>query len=132
MEFRETVIKEALADLLTSIAEADTVTKLVEVETAIEIFAAVTGGRDLDMSASRDKRRRATPVDTFAVLAELTFHERARLVRYCWLLAECDGEIHPAEETQIYTLADAIGVPRHDVARMQPDLSTTLRNTAAG
>ncbi len=49
----------------------------------------------------------------------LSIEDRISLVGHLWDLAHCDQELHPAEETLIYQLADKFQVPRKRVIEQQ-------------
>lgn len=104
--------------LLASLARADQVVRRVEVETAQAIRIALCGTRP----TPRREIERISDAD-YDVLAALPVADRLRLIRLCWLLVQCDGELHAREEVAIYALADRIGLHRRDVAQLQPGLS---------
>lgn len=104
--------------LLATLARADRVVRRIEVVTAQAIRIALCGTHP----TSRREIERLSDAD-YDILEALSLAERRRLIRLCWLLVQCDGELHPREEVAIYALADRIGLSRRDVAQLQPDLS---------
>lgn len=46
------------------------------------------------------------------VLEEMDMPARVELLRSCWYLAKCDGELHPSEEALIMRMAESLGVTK--------------------
>lgn len=110
--------------LLNRLARADGVLKQVELETIrtiLEELAKAQGFKD----AGEGKSRSYLSTETLGAITELSarpLRDREKLIQLLWVVAMCDGELHPREEEMIYRFADALNVSRAAVARQQPDL----------
>lgn len=116
-------LKAELAEALEGIARADGIVRRIEVETCEAIFSEI-----LNASALCDGRPLASSGagGALSLLARLPLALKCKLVKLCWLLAESDGQLHPAEEEAIYALADRIALDRRIVAMTQPELHLPL------
>lgn len=113
-------LKEAHETLLTRLAHIDGVLRPIETET---ISAILNRLGKLPSDAGRTARASLSS-ETVGAIAELScrpMRERERMVQLLWVVAMCDGELHPREEAMVLRVADALGVPRATVAKQQPD-----------
>lgn len=114
-------LKDAHETLLTRMAHADGILRPIEIETISAILNRLGGLTE----APTDSARASLSSETVGAIAELSrrpMRERERMVQLLWVVAMCDGELHPREEAMVLRVADALGVPRATVAKQQPDL----------
>ncbi len=120
-------MKAELAEALEGVVRADGVVRQIEVETCEAIYRHLLSvcecgnGPQVDEGGGAPDR-----------LARLPLPLKRKLVQLCWLLAESDGELHPAEEVAIYDLADRIRLDRKIVAQTQPELRLPRPGGALG
>jgi len=117
---------EAHETLLTRLAHADGVLRPVEAHTIGAILKRLSEvhpstHRKMTKTSARDSLSSET-VGAIAELSARPLCERERIVQLLWVVALCDGELHPREEALVYQFADALGVSRATVARQQPDI----------
>lgn len=113
-------LKSAYETLLDKVARADGIVRNVEVQTISEILTQLSDQLDGDAEAT-DSVLAREQVGAIMTLAHRPLSEREKLIQLLWIVAICDGELHPSEEALILKTADAIRVPRATVARQQPD-----------
>ena len=116
---------EAQKVLLATVARADGKIRDAEVKTAIAMARELPDlPRETPKSVLAQIRylERADINAALAKLVNLPVSQRERIIKLLWVMALCDGELHPKEEQVIYDLADKLGLDRATVAKGQPDL----------
>lgn len=116
---------EAQKVLLASVAKADGRIRDAEVRTAIAMAKEAPGlPRETPKTVLAQMRylERADIDAALQKLKTLPLKQREQTVKLLWVMALCDGELHPKEEVLIYNLADKLGVDRATVAKGQPNL----------
>ena len=111
--------------LLTRLAQADGVLRPIEVDTIGAILRRLSKVQpSAKQKISKSSARRSLSSETVGALAEMSarpLRERERIIQLLWVVALCDGELHPREEALVYQFSDALSVPRATVAQQQPD-----------
>lgn len=105
------------ARFLALMAKADE--KVMDIETAnaealLELFELDENNSMLAEYQSAIKNL-TTDLNSFKSLHTMAQIERLGLIRSCWLIATCDGELHPNEEHLFYKLVDECALPRRIV-----------------
>jgi uncharacterized tellurite resistance protein B-like protein len=116
---------EAQKVLLATVAKADGKIRDAEVKTAIAMSRELPGlPRETPKTVLAQMRYlvRSDIDAAIAKLVDLPKARRERIIKLLWVMALCDGELHPEEEAVIYDLADRLGIDRATVAKGQPDL----------
>lgn len=90
--------------------------KVMDIETAnaealLELFELNENNSMLAEYQSAIKNM-STDLNSFSSLHKMTSIEQLGLIRSCWLIATCDGELHPNEEHLFYKLIDECNLPR--------------------
>lgn len=116
---------EAQKVLLATVAKADGRIRDAEVQTAIAMAKEAPGlPRETKKSVMAQMRylERADINSALQKLKSVPLKQRVQTVKLLWVMALCDGELHPQEEVVIFDLADRLGVDRVTVAKSQPNL----------
>lgn len=115
---------EAQKVILAHVAIADGHLRQAEVNTAIAMAKEVPWMPRETPKSIRTQMRYLEKADVDAAIERvrtLPLAERVRTVKLMWVMALCDGELHPQEEIVIYGMADQLGVDRATVISVQPD-----------
>lgn len=116
---------EAQKVLLASVAKADGRIHDAEVQTAIAMAKEAPGlPRETQKSVITQMRylERADISAALDKLKKVPLKQRVQTVKLLWVMALCDGDLHPQEEVVIFDFADKLGVDRATVAKSQPNL----------
>lgn len=114
-------LREAQETLLKRMAHVDGILRPIERKTIEAILKELGGDIPLQSEQTSRKILSSQLIGAIAELARRPMRERERIVQLLWVVAMCDGELHPREEKMVLRVADALGVPRSTVARQQPN-----------